>query len=149
MPFVVKESVEKQIQDRLKAANLKLTPARLSLLAILTNEHGPFTLEDLHKKSGRRKFDFATVYRSLTAFEREGLVRRCDFGDGQVRYEWVHVSSKHHHHVICRGCRSVQSFENCVVEELEKQLKKLGYSDISHSLEFFGVCSACEGRSTC
>lgn len=135
---------KKYLHEKLKTVNLKLTPARLSLLSILNNEHGPFTLEDLHRKTGRQKVDFATVYRCLMAFEKVGLVRRCEFGDGVVRFERADLNeTHHHHHVICRVCRSVQSFEYCKMKGLEKKLSQLGYSDISHSLEFFGICSSC------
>ena len=71
------------------------------------------------------------------------LVRRCDFGDGPVRYEHQGEDGHHHHHVICRKCRKVTSLDQCLIESLEKGLQRQGFSQISHSLEFFALCEKC------
>ncbi len=132
---------------RLQAASLKVTRPRLALLKVLMAEHGPFTMEELHQRISDEKAaqcDLATVYRCLDSFQKANLVRRCDFGDGPVRFEYFDEDEAHHHHVVCRRCGEVRTLEHCLVEDIERVIAKQGYAQITHSLEFFGVCERCQ-----
>jgi Fur family ferric uptake transcriptional regulator len=122
---------------------LKATDVRRALLESLREEHGPFTLEELHRKIGRESCDLVTMYRTLAVFQRARLVRRCDFGDGSVRYEFFDPGSAHHHHVVCVQCRQVASLDDCALDPIEEKLRDAGYRELTHSLEFFGVCPRC------
>ncbi len=130
-----------QALSTLRAARLKITLPRQQILRILTTEHGPFTMEELHQRV-KNACDLVTVYRCLAVLEDVGLVRRCDFGDGSCRYEF-HQGS-HHHHLICRRCRKIETLDICLIEELERDVRQKGYEDVSHALEFFGICPACQ-----
>jgi Fe2+ or Zn2+ uptake regulation protein len=122
----------------------RITEPRKMLLSILTQEHGPFKAEELH---GRMKgvCDLVTVYRCLAAMEEINLVRRCDFGDGSYRYEF-NTGEHHHHHIICRVCHSAETLDFCVADGLERMARQLGYANVTHTLEIFGVCTACQAR---
>ena len=124
----------------------RLTEPRKAMLRVLTNEHGPFTAEEMHQKLGEGICDLVTVYRSLTAMEEIDLVRRCDFGDGAYRYE-INTGEHHHHHIICRTCHGVQTLDLCVADGLERYVRQLGYSHVTHTLELFGVCPKCQAAS--
>lgn len=130
----------------LRAKGLKVTKSRLALLRVLVEEHGPFTLEQIRKKMSGAKCDLVTAYRSLNSFEEEQIVHRCDFGDGVVRYEYR--GDQHHHHIICRKCRGVEALDFCIGKKVERLLKKRGYENLSHSLEFFGTCMRCQERQS-
>lgn len=127
----------------LRRAKLKATDVRRALLDRLRKEHGPFTLEELHGKIGRESCDLVTMYRTLAVFQQARLVRRCDFGDGPIRYEFFDPYGAHHHHVVCVRCRSVTNLDHCALDAIEAKLRDAGYRDLTHSLEFFAVCSAC------
>jgi len=129
----------------LRQAGLKITRSRTALLEALSQGHGPHSPEELFDKLDRDLCDLVTVYRTLSSFEEKGLVRRCEFGDGKARYELEHADH-HHHHLVCRRCRAVQPLDPCSIEGLEKSLKGSGYSDITHRLEFFGLCPKCAGH---
>ncbi len=108
------------------------------MLAILTSEHGPFSAGKLHRKMARKGCDVVAVYRSLQAMEEIVVLRRCDFGDGVCRYEF-NAGEHHHHHVICRICRSVETLDLCMAESLERLARDKGYRNVTHTLEVFGV----------
>ncbi len=127
----------------LRRAKLKATDVRLALLDRLREEHGPFTLEELHQKIGRQSCDLVTMYRTLAVFQEARLVRRCDFGDGPIRYEFFDAHGAHHHHVVCVRCRAVTNLEHCSLDAIETKLRETGFQDLTHSLEFFGLCPAC------
>ncbi|MEZ0371980.1 MAG: Fur family transcriptional regulator [Candidatus Sericytochromatia bacterium] len=131
----------------LKASGLKLTRTRRALLEVLLREHGPFSIDQLQQRLGG-SCDIATIYRNMIAFEEQGLVNPCDFGDGLTRFEWAHGEHAHHHHIICQRCRQVEELEHCVVEELEKLVSSRGYADVSHRLEFYGICARCQAAET-
>jgi Fur family ferric uptake transcriptional regulator len=142
--FALKTPKPGKIAELLRTSGLKTTGPRRAILRLLEKKHGPFTIEEIRKFLSRETpCDLVTVYRCLSQFEKQSLVRRCDFGDGVARYE-LHQDDGHHHHVICRKCSKVRNFDDdCLIEALEKVVKKMGYKDVTHSLEFFGVCGSC------
>lgn len=128
---------------KLRASGQRITKPRQAVLEVLTREHGPFTTEELHVRLESGVCDLVTVYRCLAALEEVHLVRRCDFGDGSYRYEFD-AGEHHHHHVICRACRSVRTLDFCVADSLERLVRQMGYANVDHSLEIFGICPACQ-----
>jgi Fe2+ or Zn2+ uptake regulation protein len=126
----------------LRQKRQRVTGARRAVLEILTREHGPFTADEIHQRMSRGRCDLVTVYRSLTALEKLQLVRRCDFGDGASRYEFD-GGEPHHHHLICRRCHDVRTLHLCVADSLERAAHEMGFRNVSHSLELFGVCPQC------
>jgi Fur family ferric uptake transcriptional regulator len=134
----------------LRQAGLKVTKPRLALLEIMTKEHGPFTTDELHARVAKPRaagpVDLVTIYRCLAKFESLGLISRCDFGDGPVRYE-LRAKNHHHHHIICRVCKRIEPLPECPVEDKSIRLPKVGFREVSHRLEFFGVCPDCYKRS--
>lgn len=138
------ESQLHHLLDILRQAGLKLTRPRRALLEVLVREHGPFTIEELADKLQETPCDLATIYRNMDAFVALNLVKQCDFGDGMARFELLGAEETHHHHIICRQCRQLELIELCVVRELEKLVRERGYIQVTHSLEFYGICAQCQ-----
>ena len=139
-----RHSYNESSEALLKKAGLKMTVARKAVMEILLKNHGPLTIEQISKAIRTPKCDLVTVYRITEAFEKNRLINRCDFGDGIARYEFNPADDDHHHHhIICRSCESVEPLDLCVVQTWENALETKGYSDLSHKLEFFGVCKSC------
>ena len=78
--------------------------------------------------------------------ENVGLVQRFDFGDGVARFELVGAhKSGHHHHLVCVKCSGVIELEECFPIELEERIAQAnGFKAVTHKLEFFGICPACQ-----
>jgi Fe2+ or Zn2+ uptake regulation protein len=127
----------------LRAHGQRVTGPRKAILGILVAEHGPFSAEDIHRRLRKGECDLVTVYRTLSAMEELNVVRRCDFGDGTYRYEF-NQADHHHHHIICRSCRSVQVLDVCVADALERIARQMGYANVTHMLEIFGTCPKCQ-----
>ena len=125
----------------------RITAPRRAILSVLTQEHGPFTADEIHQRMERGVCDLVTVYRSLTALEEIAVVRRCDFGDGSYRYEF-NTGEHHHHHIICRVCHGVETIDLCMADALERMARQMGYVNVSHTLEIFGVCAKCQGAGS-
>lgn len=127
----------------LEQASMRLTQPRIAILKALIADHGPFSVDEVRSLAGSKDLDRVTVYRCLTAFEEIGLVRRCEFGDSTSRYEYS-GGEHHHHHVVCKRCRKTENVEECIPKALVNSIRSMGYADVSHSLEFFGVCKKCQ-----
>jgi Fur family transcriptional regulator, ferric uptake regulator len=138
------QSLDQLLDEIRSRSELKITEPRKAILQALLQDHGPFSAEEIHQNIPKKICDLATIYRSLNSLEEAGFVRRCEFGDGTARYELSDRSSNHHHHhVICTQCKRIDVLDDCELQELDHFAKKRGYTDITHSLEFFGVCPQC------
>ena len=91
------------------------------------------------------KIGLTTVYRHLNLLAEQGradVVHRAD-GEAQFRLCGSHAepAEEHHHHVVCRVCgRSEQVSAPEVEDWAERVARAAGYTDISHTVEVFGLC---------
>lgn len=122
--------------------NQRVTAPRLEILSILKSNKKPMTISQIHSEMKDKKTDLATVYRTLNLFAELRIVSEIDFKDDFKRYELI-FDRHHHHHIVCRSCGRVDNVEACVLGELEKMLQRKGYTEVTHSLEFFGICEEC------
>jgi len=136
------------VTEKLRAESRKLTGPRRAIIAALEKQAHPLTIREIHGCIGESQCDLATIYRSMHLLEKMGAVKRFDFGDGTARYELLHdEEDEHHHHLICTDCSKVVEIEECFPEELERKIASgNGFARITHKLEFFGVCPACQGK---
>ncbi len=131
-------------KEELRDAELKVTPARLSVLDILEHTNIPLDVSsiviDLEKR--QVKADKVTVFRILNMLTQKGLLRPIQFNEGKLRYEYA--AKPKHHHFICEKCGAILDIEGCVIKPLEKDIEKMkGVLVKRHSLEFFGLCANC------
>ena len=136
-----------KVADRLRAESRKLTGPRRAIIAALEEQSHPLTIREIHAAIGS-ECDLVTIYRSMHLLEKMRLVQRFDFGDAVARYELVRQEDhEHHHHLICTDCSKVVEIEECFSEELERRIASgNGFAQITHKLEFFGVCPACQTK---
>ena len=145
MKTIVSQKLIQKAEKLIKEKSLSVTEPRKNILAFLLKNHGPFSMEEIHDGLGKKACDLATVYRSIVQFENSNLVERRYLGDEVLRYEYKDTGH-HHHHIVCRICKSVSQMKYCFISEIEQMIRDKGYSDITHSLEFFGVCSKCDEK---
>ncbi len=126
----------------LKKEKLRITEPRKALLQLLVEVSKPLSAEELHENLGSDHFDLVTVYRNLEAFENAGIANRIPTESGKSLYE-LNAEQHHYHHIICRKCHHTEKLDSCEVMKLETLAKDLGYSEITHVLELYGVCENC------
>lgn len=125
---------------------MKLTQQRMLMLKILLQHPEPISADEIFKEVAPKEsgMDLVTIYRILKKFEEAGLVSRLEFGDGVARFELTLESGHHHHHVICRQCQRVEPLHICDLDQHIKMVEGMGYKQVSHRLDFFGLCSKCQ-----
>ena len=83
-----------------------------------------------------------TVYRTLQAMAEDGQVDVIVRGDGESVYR--QCSPSHHHHLVCRACRSTIEIDAPDVERWATEVAaRHGYRDVTHTVEVFGLCPRC------
>ncbi|MFT8787918.1 Fur family transcriptional regulator [Bifidobacterium psychraerophilum] len=94
-----------------------------------------------------KKVGIATVYRNLQIMAGGKEVDTLQV-HGETFYRLCR-DHHHHHHLICRECGKAVELEIPGFEEWTRlRAESLGFSDVSHSLELFGLCAACRLRES-
>ena len=141
------EAALTEARRRIRDDGLRITKPRLALIAALHRHEGPVSIERIHQDVGAAACDLVTVYRSLAAFEGIGLVRRSYLHNGTCLYELT-LNPQQHCHIVCKSCGSTERVDRVPVEDTERQLAERGYAQVSHVVEFFGVCPKCQSAAT-
>lgn len=137
--------LEKQnIIKEIKLKGGRITNQRKLIINSLLNFSHPFSTEELYKSITNEVIDLATIYRTLSSLVEMKLLTLIDFQDGVQRYEYISSNKHHHHHIVCKECKSIEPIHICLSNTKLNKLKQLGYTDISHNLEFFAVCKNCQ-----
>jgi Fur family ferric uptake transcriptional regulator len=140
------ESALEVARSRIRSAGMRITKPRIAIIEALEQHEGPISIERIHQGMGNGVCDLVTVYRCLAAFEQLGMVRRSYLHNGTCLYELTLLSPRHYH-IICKSCGASDRVEYFPVEGIERLLQDRGYTQVSHVVEFFGVCPKCQPSS--
>lgn len=137
------ESALDMARARIRGAGMRITKPRIAIIESLQRHQGPVSIERIHQEMGARVCDLVTVYRCLAAFEQLGMVRRSYLHNGTCLYELT-LQTPRHYHIICKACGATDRVDYFPVEGIERLLLDRGYTDVSHVVEFFGLCPKCQ-----
>ncbi|ROR30624.1 Fur family ferric uptake transcriptional regulator [Mobilisporobacter senegalensis] len=135
----------------LKQNGLKVTTQRVTILEVLQDRPGEhMTVEEIYDcvKEQYPDIGLATVYRTIQLLSELHLIDKLNLDDGYVRYEIGKMGdpqrSHHHHHLICLNCGAVSSFEDDLLDTLEKRIhENAGFEVADHEVKLFGYCKDC------
>ncbi|OBG12200.1 transcriptional repressor [Mycolicibacterium celeriflavum] len=127
---------------------VRSTRQRAAIAALLENLDDFRSAQELHDELRRRGegIGLTTVYRTLQQMAAAGVVDtlRTDTGESVYR----RCSEDHHHHLVCRVCGSTVEIQGGDVETWATDVAhEHGFSDVSHTIEIFGVCADCAARN--
>jgi Fe2+ or Zn2+ uptake regulation protein len=142
-------STVEHLITNLKNTGERITAVRTAVLAILTKEEHPLSVQDLLNKLAKRhlRANKTTVYRQLETLTAKQIVREIRFADRTVRYELAR-DNDHHHHLVCLNCGKTEdiSFKEDIERQEKSIMKQKKFKVLEHSLEFFGLCHACQKK---
>lgn len=133
----------KQILNSIDESSLRMTRKRERLLGALISSDRPLSAMHLRDRADLPESDLVTVYRTLEAFEGIGIVQRIPLEQSGCLFELTKPHD-HYHHFVCRKCHRTERLDLCLAEEMEKQAKKLGFTEVNHFMEVYGVCEDCQ-----
>lgn len=108
-------------------------------------KHEPVTMQDLID-SCRSSMNRASVYRTITLFEKLGIAQRLQMG-WKYRWELNDSFHHHHHHMYCTSCSRIIALaeDGNLEERLAYLASSAGFAMADHQLEIRGICTACRG----
>ncbi len=86
-----------------------------------------------------------TVYRTLDALVRDGVLVTIERAGQATRYDYRHEGEEHHH-AVCRGCGAIFDVEVGALPYLPRAALPSGFQVTDVRLEFMGICPGCLER---
>lgn len=121
------------------------TPRRAAVREQLDGATEFLSAQEVHARlrASGAKIGLTTVYRALQVMADSGEVDALRQADGETVYRRC-TTSRHHHHLVCRGCGRTVEVEGPAVERwAERVASAHGFRDVEHTLEVFGTCANC------
>jgi Fe2+ or Zn2+ uptake regulation protein len=130
----------------MRARGLRVTPQRSVILETVSHLGGHPTATEVFDQAQRRLpgLNAATVYRTLEALRRAGLVDGLDDG-GAARFSLRDLNHPHHH-LVCAVCGSVAELDPEPVRGLASSIRRrTGFHLQTEHLTLSGRCRSCAG----
>lgn len=136
------KQIKENFSDLLHSHNLKATPQRLEIMAILNHTAQPLTVRQIVRQL-TISANQTTVYRTLACLKEAGVVNQIRFQHNHAHY--VFNLARQRHHVICTNCSRVATITKCEAPAIASiALAQSNFASINnHTLEFYGVCKKC------
>ena len=141
-----KNSQTEIILQKLKEANLKITPQRMAILGELSDNYEHPTANAIYQKIKQKlpNISFDTVNRTLIAFAQSGVVKIAEGQGGAKRYDPM---TEPHHHFYCVSCNRIIDFTN-------KEYDKIKLPDditnkhqvLGQKIVLDGICQDCKNK---
>ena len=139
---MVKQYESTKIVKELQAKGLKITPQRVAVYANLLRRCDHPTVEQILKdlNTDLPIASKATVYSSLTALRKVGLVREVLLEEGISRYD---ANMKPHHHFRCAVCGAIEDVDWDAFKPPELSFLRSGLEVKTYEATIHGTCDRC------
>lgn len=129
------------LKQTLRDSGQSVTETRLSVFEALQGKE-PQTMNEVVQNCNG--LDRASVYRTITLFERLGIVQRLHIG-WKYKLELSDQFTHHHHHATCNRCGQTLALpEDSQLENRLQQLaQQVGFLPQDHQIEISGLCERC------
>jgi Fe2+ or Zn2+ uptake regulation protein len=136
----------KEILKKLRGNGFRITPARKSIIDILSVKHDTVSLTELktHLETRNVRADRTTIYREILFLKKQGTICEIPIGGGKKGYKIC--ENGHHHHLICIQCNKIEEIvlKNALVPQEKEIARQRGFKVLDHLLEFYGLCGDCQ-----
>ena len=127
---------------------VRQTRQAAAIEGLLREADGFRTAQEVHDALRHRgdRVGLTTVYRHLNLLAENQLADVVHRADGESQFRLCGAAAEdgdgHHHHIVCRRCGRSVEVEGPEVEAwAERVAAAAGYTEISHTVELFGLCS--------
>jgi Fur family transcriptional regulator, ferric uptake regulator len=146
-PVAPSAPVERELLvARVKSAGLKVTTARIALLDVLARSKQPLTIDQLFLLAGSETCDLVTIYRSMAAFERAGVVYRSGFSERGAALYCPDAGGTRRYPLLRKGTEVIEDLDSesaaeiqTAIEKIKQRLHARGYEGLQHIVEFFAL----------
>jgi len=134
-------------RDRIRAAGLRATPARIAILRLLEKSDTPLTHAEVAGQTTTRGADVSTVFRALNEMAEGGLLHRMELGDHVWRYEVARSEEGKDHplhpHFLCVDCGTITCLGEVEVDRVPKLSNAIGRVGELTEVLLKGHCKSC------
>ena len=126
------------LEQALRDEGVRITRQRSTLLDVLAKADDHPDATELHRRALALddSVSLATVYRTLSVLERQGVVNRLQFEGEAARFETTDIP--HHDHIIDVDTGDVVEFRSDKIERLQAIIaEELGYEVVRHRMELY------------
>jgi len=148
---------EKDLRQLLNEKGLRTTKSRIDILLALKERGKPSKVDEVRISASLPASQTVSVYRTLDLFCSLGLAQRLHLENGTQLFASAECCAHgeenligHHHHVLCRECGKMEPLHLPVqtfCQEAEGEARKMGFSNIRHAFEVYGICPDCTSHS--
>jgi Fur family transcriptional regulator, ferric uptake regulator len=131
------------------ARAMRATRQRAAVSGLLDRSADFRSAQEIHEELRRvgEGIGLTTVYRTLQALADAGEVDVLRTDSGESVYRRC-ATDDHHHHLVCRQCGTAVEIAGPAVETWAQRVAaEHGYTDLSHTVEIFGLCRDCGAAS--
>lgn len=132
------EARAQAFENALRRAGVRITRQRAALLRVLASaEDHPDAIQLFQRATAAGAgVSLATVYRTLSALEAQGVILKLAFEGAAARFE--PADTRHHDHMIDVDTGEVHEFVNERIERLQAEIAaEMGYEIVRHRLELY------------
>jgi Fur family peroxide stress response transcriptional regulator len=136
----------KELAQRLKERNLKVTPQRLAIYQMLSKTVEHPSAETIYKslETTHPTMSLATVYKTLDALKKVHLIQELNVGEDCFRYD---ANSKSHPHIICTSCNEVYDMASIYLDDIISRIEnETNFKLVDEKLYFYGICPKCQNK---
>ncbi len=126
------------LREALRTCGLRMTRQRAALLKVLVEAHDHPDANQIYKRAQKLQpsLSLATVYRTLAALQRHGLIHRHSFKSLGARFEIA--AGAQHDHMIDIDKGQIMEFQSAEIERIEDRIAaRRGYVVVSRKLELY------------
>lgn len=140
-----------QLIQKLRLKGFKITPNIRAVLNLFNEMAQYLSVQQIQDELGKKQIDlgFPTIYRILERLEQAGIILSFKNDERQIFYFLCRSPhNPHHHHFICKSCRTVKEVSICTFTEIQHHIEtELDAVVEHHSLYIDGLCSICKNLS--
>jgi len=130
-------------KEACRNAGLKVTRQRIEIFLSLAFSPDHPSAETIYRSLQAKlpKISVDTVYRTLSTFEKHGLIMRIQTPESLARFE---VEMDRHHHIVCTQCGRITDFRwnSFDASKLPRDISGWGAID-RKNVTLQGVCRKC------
>jgi|GEM_PF-6798757 len=124
-----KEAPFQVVLKKLKESGCRLTRQREYILETFFEVKDGIHLSvqdvfNILRERPETNVSLATVYRSVKALCKIGILREIDLAEDHKHYELFLGEQSYHHHIVCMNCDQTIEFSSSEVEKIAKEIAK-------------------------
>ncbi len=134
-------------REALGMAGTRVTSQRALILEIIHQGKGHLDADEIHRQARQKqpRLSLSTVYRTLQALKKLGLIEELHFDESHHHYEVKPTTE--HHHLVCLGCGRVIEFHYPLSRNVKRSVAEARDFKIAGTeIHITGYCPECQEK---